>query len=285
MILPIALLLATVGAVVIVSKSYTDSIHRWTAIGAILTGAALLAAVVGLPIALYQLFAVERDLAQLRLVPPGHFDQLRSLLESCQHSILRQVRIDFGDPRGGRKLFRVAFFAHFPQLKRPIEGWDAAVGRVESARASFANALEREADAAGVRQPRYDRDAILNRLKERSPPSLYLLLEEWPHGPVPVKGSQDGSVEVAGIRTTISVTRILTEDELEAMVRPIVELCEAARTLPEVKEVRVAQDALAKRMQPLMDGLKLYRATETVPIAERCPICRRNLAATTNREF
>ena len=72
--LPLALV--TAWALVLVSLSYKDSLHRWTADVAILTAAALLAALVGLPIALCQLFAVERDLARLALIPPRHFGQL-----------------------------------------------------------------------------------------------------------------------------------------------------------------------------------------------------------------
>jgi hypothetical protein len=47
-----------------------DTLHdaplRWTAVAAVLTGAALLVAVIGLPLAIYQLVALDRDLVTRR---------------------------------------------------------------------------------------------------------------------------------------------------------------------------------------------------------------------------
>jgi hypothetical protein len=62
-VIPIAVGAATVVVVWILADSYArDTATRWTAIGAVLVGAALLIALFGLPVAISQLFAVKRDL-------------------------------------------------------------------------------------------------------------------------------------------------------------------------------------------------------------------------------
>ncbi len=278
-LLPVALFLLTAGAILLVSLSYSDSILRWTADAAILTGAAFLAAVVGLPIALYQLFAVERDIARLALVPPIHYEWLRGALQASHQTLYNQAAHGFGDQPGGRQLYREAFFAHFPALTDDFAAWDSAVGRVQSARVSFAEELERVADEVGVDSTTYDRAAILRALNELSRPSLHLALEGWPEGVVPVTGSVDGTVDVAGIRTSVPRpdSRLLDEDELRALAKPVLDLCGKARELPDVENIAHAQDALVGMIEPLADKVKLYAATETIPVATGCPICKLNV--------
>jgi hypothetical protein len=283
-VLPAVLALATTAAILVISESYHDSNHRWTAIAAVLTGSALLAALVGLPIALFQLFVVERDIARLSLVPAMHYEQLRGMLERSQITVGQQVRFEFGDPPDGRQLFLDAFFAHFPELSKPFAEWDAAVARVEAARASFAAALERAADDAGVQTPMYDRTSILQRLKERTPPRLHLMLEEWPEDSVPVEGSVVGTVDVAGIRTDLppwtanyGTTLPLGPGKLKGLVKPLVDLCNTARQLPEVRAVAEAQDHLTQLIPALSDEIKLHFVAETIPVAQQCPVCQRNL--------
>ena len=214
------------------------------------------------------------------LVPPMHYETLRGLLESCQLMIGRQVRCEFGDPPNGRQLHRDAFFAHFPELAEPVSKWDTAVTRVEKARENFATALERTADAAGVNPTTYARPSILQCLQERTRPSLHLMLEEWPQGDVPIKGSIDGSIEVAGIRTNVRLAdeELLGEEELRELVRPLIGLCDAARRLPEVTALAKAQDDLNQFMPAFSDEIKLHLVTEAIVVVEGCPICRRNLA-------
>ncbi len=146
--------------------NYHDSLHRWTADAAILTGAGLLAALVGLPIALYQLFAVERDLARLAPISARHFGQLHAALEQSIQTLYQQIELSFDDPGGGRQLYREMFFAHFPELTDDFADWDKAVERLRSARASFAQELERVADRLDVNTEIYDRTAILRALQE-----------------------------------------------------------------------------------------------------------------------
>lgn len=117
-VLPVMLAIATTTAIVVISESYHDSNHRWTAIAAVLAGSALLAALDGLPIALFRLFVVERDIAQLDLVHSMHYAQLRGMLEGSQLALGRQARFEFGDQPDGRQLFRDAFFGHFPELSK-----------------------------------------------------------------------------------------------------------------------------------------------------------------------
>jgi hypothetical protein len=73
--LPSLLVAGTAYLIVRVVSSYHEAATRWTAIAAILGGAALAAALIGLPIALAQLFLVERDLASL--TRPGAAHDLR----------------------------------------------------------------------------------------------------------------------------------------------------------------------------------------------------------------
>ena len=278
-VLPVTLALITAGVLVLVSLSYGDSLHRWTADAAILTGAALLAALVGLPIALYQLFAVERDLARLALIPVRHFEQLRAALERSIQTLGQQEKLNLDDPRGGRPLYREMFFAHFPELSDDFADWDQAVERVRSARASFAQELERVADRVGVTAKIYDRAGVLQALQELTRPSLHLKLEEWRGDTVPVSGSVDGSVNVAGIRTNISTLQTLTEPELRSLVQPLIDVCTEARYLPGVLNIAQAQDALTAKIQPFADELKLYLARETIPVAASCPICQVNVGS------
>jgi len=64
--LPSAVGVATVIILCVLSNSYPhDAATRWTAIGAVLAGAALVIALLGLPVAISQLFAVKRDLDQI----------------------------------------------------------------------------------------------------------------------------------------------------------------------------------------------------------------------------
>ena len=275
--LPLTLALVTMAAIVLVSVSYRDSLHRWTADAAILTGAAMLAALVGLPIALFQLFAVERDLARLALIPARHFGQLHAALEQSIQTLYKQGKLIFHDPIRGRPLSREMFFAHFPELSDDFADWDQAVERVRSARASFEHELERAADRVGVNAETYDRTAILQAFQEPTRPSLHLKLEEWPEDVVPVSGSVDGSIDVAGIRTTISTARTLTEPELRSLVQPLIDLCAEARNLPDVQNIARGQDALTAKIQPLADELRLYLARETIPVAASCPICQVNV--------
>lgn len=275
--LPLVLALITGAAIVLVTVSYGDSLHRWTADAAILTAAGLLTALVGLPIALFQLFAVERDLARLALIPVRHFGQLHAALERSIQTLYQQIKLDFNDPPDGRQLYREMFFAHFPELSDDFVDWDQAVERVQSARVSFAQELERVADRLGVDAETYDRPAMLQALQDVARPSLHLKLEEWRGDTVPVSGSVDGSVDVAGIRTNISTSRTLTEPELRLLVHPLIDLCAEARNLPDVQNIAHAQDALTAKIQPLADGLKLYLARETIPVAANCPICQVNV--------
>src|ERR1039458_4120946 len=65
-LIPIAVGLATVIIVWTLADSYpNDAATRWTAIGVVLAGGALLIALFGLPVAISQLFAVRRDLDQI----------------------------------------------------------------------------------------------------------------------------------------------------------------------------------------------------------------------------
>jgi hypothetical protein len=225
------------------------------------------------------LVAAAQGSLERALVPPMHYDTLRGLLESCRLMIGRQVRFEFGDPPDGRPLIRDAFFAHFSELAHHVARWDEAVKRVEEARGAFASALEAAADAVGVNSSTYDRTSILERLQERTRPSLHLLLEEWPPGALPVKGSVDGSVEVAGIRTNVELAgkELVSDHELRELVRPLRDLCDAARRLPEVKDVAKAQDDLNRLMPVFSDELKLHLVTETIAVEGACPICQRNL--------
>ncbi len=281
--LPIALGGVTIAAIVVIATSYSDSNHRWTAIAAILTGAALLAALVGLPIALYQLFAVERDIQQLNLVPSMHYNQLRGLLEDAQIQIGRQVPMDFGDQVGGISLFREAFFAHYPDLSKPFEEWDAAAGRIQAALASFAQELVRNADDLGVQRPLYDPDQIFLQLLQRRRPRLHLTLEEWPED-LPIRGHTDGNIDFAGIllRRPLLLdghggARVFTPDEVREYVEPLRDLCQAARESPQVREIADAQDEVTRLAPVLRDKIMLHVVTDTITVSRQCPICRRNL--------
>ena len=111
-------------------------------------------------------------------------------------------------------------------------------------------------------------------------PEYAQLWREWPEEVVPVRGSVDGSVEIAGIRTNVRLAGprpMLSEEELRSLVRPLIDLCVAARELPEVQDIARAQDALTALIQPLADKLALYLATETFPVSASCPICRVNV--------
>jgi hypothetical protein len=282
--LPIALVLATTVILVHLATGYKhDAATKWTAIAAVLAGAALAAAVVGLPVGLFQLFAVERDLARLRLVSEGHLQELGQLLINARDAINRDMRLQLGDPPAGRQLYRDAFNAHFPDLAKPFFEWDRAVECVEAALAAFAQAVERTADETGIIPDRYDRAAIVQQLRQRMPPGLHLALEEWPDR-VPVEAWANGKVAFAGVVVDLKLptdayggTTALSEDELNRQIQPLIDLCERVRQLPEVEMLAEVQDELTAMRDPLRDEVRLYQVTETFPISEACPICRRNL--------
>lgn len=60
----VVLLVATYFVIKHIVDTFPDPTLRWTAIGAVLAGAALLVAAIGLPLALYQLVALDRDLGR-----------------------------------------------------------------------------------------------------------------------------------------------------------------------------------------------------------------------------
>ena len=78
----LVMLIATALVVWHVVDTFDDATLRWTAITAVLTAAALLVAVIGLPLAVYQLVALDRDLVrpnqlrtrlvEYRRVEPSH---------------------------------------------------------------------------------------------------------------------------------------------------------------------------------------------------------------------
>ncbi len=279
-VLPLLLAVVTAVVVVAIAGHYRDPAVRWTAIGAVFTAAALLVALVGLPIALFQLFAVQQDLSRLALVPPGHLDQLKGLLIGCHQAVNRQVVMTF-DTADHSHLFHDAFFAHFPDLSSTIGNWDAAVENVTAARDAFAAALEKIADEEDVGDL-YEREAILNRLQERDRPSLHLLLENWP-AEVPVEATTN-RVIVAGQQTELrwatdqwgaEIPR--TTEEIKEAMTPLIRLCERARGLPVVKAVADTQDILTDLIPPTRNALTLWNVTETFPVDSQCPICQRNL--------
>lgn len=61
--MPVAVVFGTAIFVWVFTHGYRDSNHRWAAVGAILAGSAAVVGVIGLPFAIYQLAAVERDLS------------------------------------------------------------------------------------------------------------------------------------------------------------------------------------------------------------------------------
>jgi hypothetical protein len=115
------------------------------------------------------------------------------------------------------------------------------------------------------------------------PPSLHLALEEWPDR-VPVEAWGSGRVAFAGVVVDLKlptddggVTLPVPDDELNRQVQPLIDLCKRVRQLPEVEMLAEAQDQLIAMRDPLRDEIRLYQVTETFPISETCPICRRNL--------
>ena len=282
--LPIALVVATTVILVHLATGYKhDSATKWTAIAAVLAGAGLAAALVGLPVGLFQLFAVERDLARLRLVSEGHLQDLAQLLINARDATNRDMQLQLGDPPAGRQLYREAFMAHFPDLAKPFTEWDRAVERVQAALAAFAKAVERTADETGIVPDRYDRAAVVQQLQQRMPPSLHLALEEWPDR-APVEAWANGRVAFAGVVVDLKLptdaygaATALPEDELNRQIQPLIDLCERVRQLPEVEKLAEAQDQLTAMRDPLRDEIRLYQVTQMFPISEACPICRRNL--------
>ena len=60
----LVMLIATALVIWHIVDTFDDATLRWTAITAVLTAAALLVAVIGLPLAVYQLVALDRDLVR-----------------------------------------------------------------------------------------------------------------------------------------------------------------------------------------------------------------------------
>jgi hypothetical protein len=88
-VLPLLLAVAVGVGVWQVWESYHDLGTRWTAAGAVAAGGAFVAAVIGVPIALSQLFAVERDVA--RLTKAG--DAEKKLLEQVRLGTFLAMRL------------------------------------------------------------------------------------------------------------------------------------------------------------------------------------------------
>ena len=53
-----------------------------------------------------------------------------------------------------------------------------------------------------------------------------------------------------------------------------------ARVLPQVELIAKTQDALTELISPTFHAIRLWKVTETIPVVDKCPICRRNLGET-----
>lgn len=214
---------------------------------------------------------------QAQFVSAGHDQQLRATLEHLQIRLGQQTELDFGDPIGGMQLYRRAFAAHFPQLLARVQEWNAAVRAVEAAHSDYATTLVVEADELGIEPPTYDREVILRALSERTRPSLHLALEEWNPGDVPVRGYDDGRVELAGV--LIKVPKPVAPAHLQKLLGPVTELCMRAREFPEVETIARTQDALTALIQPFLDEVRLELFVDSIRIVADCPVCQRNASA------
>lgn len=232
-IAPAVLAALVIAAVVVILVTLHGAILRWTALAGTFTAAALLAALFGLPVALYQLFVVQVDLSRLVPVPEGHVLQLRNLLDGCQMAVGGQRPMNFGDAPDQPPIYRDAFFAHFPDLPAVFTNWDRAAEAAADARQQFAVAIAEIADEEQIGGDTYDRATILEALEGRTPPALHLTLEEWAEDP-PVESGAAGQVVVAGrvinvapIEDEIYGQRPRRESELQELLPPLVRLCRA----------------------------------------------------------
>lgn len=275
-LVPSALLLAAGVAAWAVTQHVNNSATEWTALGVVVGVTTLMAALLGLPLAIAQLSVVERELSRLLPVPAMHYQALRGMLDQCRMSVHRQALISFGDAAGGLELNRRAFDAHFTELVPLVVDWNEAVADVAAALQAFELAITKAADEHGVVDPPFAREDILNNLQVRYGPSLHLAVEDW--GPNPVTPIGNGQIGVAGITTRIrDAPPELTEDDLRQLASPVINLCDAVRHLPEIGQVAEAQDALTNRIRPFIDAIALVAAAESVALNPECPICQRNL--------
>ena len=101
----LVVLIATAVIIGHIVDTFHDATLRWTAIAAVLTAAALLVAAIGLPLAVYQLVALDRD-----LVRPN---ELRTRIVGFRRSG-QAIRDRFGADE-------------YDEVARDVQGWRADV--------------------------------------------------------------------------------------------------------------------------------------------------------------
>jgi hypothetical protein len=211
-------------------------------------------------------------------------DTLRDLLRTA---VELESCCDYDEPSTGHQLNRLAFTAHFPELRASLEEWDAAVERARIAPGALWAWFEKAAAQRSITEPSFavgsliDRLAILTLQRARSwqldiPYELGVSQFRDRFG-----GREYVSIHLAGQRVARLPTQPHTDDQqrIQAVGRLMQGFFDEAQSSKEARAVVDARDSLLLLKEDLLNHLRPQSADTPILLADGCPFCSRDLDA------